>query len=413
MKIIELLQSKSKEQVTYSLEFFPPKTPKGIETLNEKIQKISCLEEGLRPLFIDITWGAGGSTKNLTAARTLQLASQWTKITNANKNKDLIVNMHLTCKNMSTEEVDQTLHTALQNNITNIIALRGDLPKDAIIVEDDFKSGLDLLTYMKQKFANEFCVSVSGYPEGHPDAIEDINEETLRNLSDSEKLRLSIKNIASEKSSVIAAGQRAGGNDGPVAGDVATTTQQSRCAEFHARQVESRHGAKVPNNLNFSDKMSNSSHVFSGGHEKNIAYAVCKDDRYNAELTYLKRKVDAGADFIITQLFYDPYVFLAFKDRCRQIGITCPILPGIMVIYTYSGFMNMSKLCKTKVPQYVYDNVEKYKDDNEQIAKYGIFLAKEIISVLHQNGVNHFHLYTMNRDVTDIMVYIQSLHFGS
>uniref|UniRef100_A0A6N2KDQ9 Methylenetetrahydrofolate reductase n=1 Tax=Salix viminalis TaxID=40686 RepID=A0A6N2KDQ9_SALVM len=71
---------------------------------------------------------------------------------------------------------------------------------------------------------------------------------------------------------------------------------------------------------------------------------------YHKDLAYLKQKVDAGADLIVTQLFYDTDIFLKFVNDCRQIGITCPIVPGIMPINNYKGFIRMTGFCKTKVP---------------------------------------------------------------
>lgn len=79
------------------------------------------------------------------------------------------------------------------------------------------------------------------------------------------------------------------------------------------------------------------------------ADGLASPEAYQSDLAYLKRKVDAGADFIVTQLFYDTDVFLKFVNDCRQIGITCPIVPGIMPINNYMGFIRMTGFCKTKV----------------------------------------------------------------
>src|SRR3989338_4711576 len=86
---------------------------------------------------------------------------------------------------------------------------------------------------------------------------------------------------------------------------------------------------------------------------------------YETDLRFLKEKMDAGADCIVTQLFYDTDKFLAFVRRCREIGITAPILPGIMPIQSYAGFMRMTSLCKTFVPQRIYDALEPIQNDDE------------------------------------------------
>jgi methylenetetrahydrofolate reductase (NADPH) len=79
------------------------------------------------------------------------------------------------------------------------------------------------------------------------------------------------------------------------------------------------------------------------------------------DLKYLKEKVDAGADFIITQLFYDTELFLNWVAKCREIGINVPILPGIMPIQSYAGFKRMTTLCQTRVPQYILSDLEPIK----------------------------------------------------
>ena len=86
-------------------------------------------------------------------------------------------------------------------------------------------------------------------------------------------------------------------------------------------------------------------------------------------------KVDAGADFIITQLFYDVDIFLQYVADCRAAGITVPIVPGIMAIQNYRGFVRMTSYCKIKVPQSILDDLEPIKDDDEAVKAYGIELG--------------------------------------
>jgi methylenetetrahydrofolate reductase (NADPH) len=118
---------------------------------------------------------------------------------------------------------------------------------------------------------------------------------------------------------------------------------------------------------------------------------------YKSDLKFLKEKVDAGADFIITQLFYDCDSFLDFVKDCREIGIQCPILPGIMPIYKYSSFKKMTDFCKTKVPQCILDDLSKIDKDNDaDVQAYGIKLAITMCRKLIDNGVKGLHFYTLN-----------------
>ncbi|KAG9291129.1 hypothetical protein G9A89_013001 [Geosiphon pyriformis] len=117
-----------------------------------------------------------------------------------------------------------------------------------------------------------------------------------------------------------------------------------------------------------------------------------KDD----DLRRLKEKVDAGADFIVTQLFYDVDLFLDWVKKCRAIGITCPILPGLLPIQNYAGFKRIITLSKTTVPQFVMDELNPIKDDDAAVKEYGIKLAIMMIQKMYSNGIKGFHFYTMN-----------------
>lgn len=78
-------------------------------------------------------------------------------------------------------------------------------------------------------------------------------------------------------------------------------------------------------------------------------------------------QIDAGGEFIVTQLFYDCGKFIKFVADCREIGITCPIIPGIMPIMTYGGFKRMTGFCKTYVPQEILDTLEPIKDNDQAV----------------------------------------------
>ncbi|KAN0053415.1 hypothetical protein ACTA71_009865 [Dictyostelium dimigraforme] len=278
MKIIDKIQKKKESNAPfYSFEYFPPKTMEGVQNLYDRLGRMLLFE----PLFIDITWGAGGSTSALT----LEIAEKSQNVCG------LETMMHLTCTNMPVSEIIFALDKAKSTGIRNILALRGDPPRgeEWKKIEGGFAYAADLVRFIREKYGDYFCISVAGYPEGHSDCVS--KEEDIR---------------------------------------------------------------------------------------------------------YLKEKVDAGADFIITQLFYDCDIFCEFVEKCRSVGIKCPIIPGIMPIQTYAGFVRMTTLSKTKVPQYIMDNLEPIKDNDEEVKKYGVRLCVEMSKRLLTYGVEGLHFYTLN-----------------
>ncbi|KAG8568417.1 hypothetical protein GDO81_013991 [Engystomops pustulosus] len=130
-----------------------------------------------------------------------------------------------------------------------------------------------------------------------------------------------------------------------------------------------------------------------------------ESESYEADLQHLKEKVDAGADFIITQLFFRAETFLQFLKDCRAIGITCPILPGIFPIQGYGSLRQLVKLSKLEVPQEIKDIIEPIKDNDAAIRNYGIDLAVSMCRELLDSGLVHgLHFYTLNREVATIAV---------
>uniref|UniRef100_A0AC35TKL0 Methylenetetrahydrofolate reductase n=1 Tax=Rhabditophanes sp. KR3021 TaxID=114890 RepID=A0AC35TKL0_9BILA len=128
---------------------------------------------------------------------------------------------------------------------------------------------------------------------------------------------------------------------------------------------------------------------------------------YTADLEYLKAKVDAGADFIITQLFFEVATFEKFVRDCREIGIKCPILPGIMPIQGYASIKRIAYLSKLEIPQNIVDDLEALKHDDEAVLKYGIHRAVEMCrKLLNDKTAPSLHMYTMNREsaIREILV---------
>ncbi|KAF9987812.1 hypothetical protein BGZ75_010438 [Mortierella antarctica] len=114
------------------------------------------------------------------------------------------------------------------------------------------------------------------------------------------------------------------------------------------------------------------------------------------EIRFLKEKIEAGADFVLTQLFYDVNGFLAWEKQCRAQGIECPIIPGIMPIQSYNGFRRITNLAKILVPASVQEALEPIKTDDQKVKDYGVELAASIIQQLLSAGITGFHICTLN-----------------
>ncbi len=121
---------------------------------------------------------------------------------------------------------------------------------------------------------------------------------------------------------------------------------------------------------------------------------------YEEDLVHLKEKCDAGADFIITQLFFKAETFVKFYNDCRRIGINVPIIPGILVIQSYDSLRHICKLSKLEVPENIVNALAEIKDNDEAIRKFGIETSVALCRDLIQSGVVFgLHFYTMNREV--------------
>ncbi|KAG0166262.1 hypothetical protein DFQ28_007907 [Apophysomyces sp. BC1034] len=279
MKIIDKINKAEEEgRMYWSFEYFPPKTAQGVQNLFDRIERM----QRFGPEFIDVTWGAGGTTSDLTS----EIVATTQTVFGAE------TMMHLTCTNMPVEKIDTALEKAKHAGCQNILALRGDPPHGQNTweaCEGGFTHAIDLVKYIRKKYGNYFGIAVAGHPEGH---IDNPDKE--------------------------------------------------------------------------------------------------------ADLLTLKAKVDAGADFIVTQLFFDVDIFLDFVKRCRAIGITCPILPGVFPIQNYNGLSRVISFNDNHVPQNIWDDMEPIKDDDAAVKEYGIQLTIEFIKKMQAAGINGIHFYTFN-----------------
>ena len=115
------------------------------------------------------------------------------------------------------------------------------------------------------------------------------------------------------------------------------------------------------------------------------------------DLAYLKAKVDCGADFIVTQLFYDVDTFKAWVESCRALGISVPIVPSIMPIPTFQSFRRIINLVGIKVPKAIMDAVDEIKADDQKVKDYGVELAVTMIRQIREEcGVSGVHISTLN-----------------
>ena len=283
MHITEIMRGDSP---TFSFEFFPPKTPQAAETLYQTIRDL----ESYMPDFVSVTYGAGGSTRELTHDL-VERIQHTTKL-------DPIP--HLTCVCHNEEEIETILLRYAKSVIGNILALGGDRPAGMAYDKsrDSFQHAIDLVKFVRR--FNEsgahpdrcgFGIGVAGFPEGHP---------------------------------------------------------------------------ATPNRL--------------------------------VEMDYFKAKVDAGADYIVTQLFFDNGDFFDFRERCALAGVHIPIIAGIMPITSIGGLKRMAELAAgARFPAKLLRTLEPCQNDPEMFRAVGIQYALEQCHDLVANDIVGIHFYTLNR----------------
>jgi methylenetetrahydrofolate reductase (NADPH) len=115
------------------------------------------------------------------------------------------------------------------------------------------------------------------------------------------------------------------------------------------------------------------------------------------DLDNFKRKMDAGADSAITQYFYNVDAYFRFVDAAHTMGITAPIIPGIMPIYNYTQLARFSSVCGAEIPRWLRMRLEAYGDDLASLRAFGVDVVTEICAKLAQAGVNKMHFYALNQ----------------
>ncbi len=273
MSIADILNGK---KVSLSFEVFPPKKKEALESIKETAVSLTKLN----PDFISVTFGAGGTTQGYTA-----------EIAEAIENNGTTSLAHLTCVRSAVEDLEATIADLKKRNIKNVLALRGDLPKDAAEGENVFPSGYthasDLVTLLKKE---GLCVGGACYPEGHPESA-------------------------------------------------------SR----------------------------------------------------EADIDSLKYKVDAGVDFLTTQMFFDNDMLYSFLYRLQSAGIHVPVLAGIMPITNANQVSRMVDLSNAYIPRKLLAICDRFRDSPQAMMQAGIAYATDQIIDLISNGVRGIHIYTMNK----------------
>jgi methylenetetrahydrofolate reductase (NADPH) len=298
-KITDKIAALSPHSCYFSLEFFPPKTAMGFSNLRGRLDR---MERALRPLFVNVTWGAGGSTHQ----KSLELAEI------CQRELGLTTCLHLTCTNMSKRLIDKALEDAKALGIRNILALRGDPPRKAEYRDEndsdaeddeDFTWAIDLVRYIRKNHGDYFCIGVAAYPEGHAD-------------------------------------------------------------ESHPLGQSLEH-----------------------------------------DLPYLVDKVQAGADFIMTQLVFDIRAYDKFEDTLRKHPSgafkAIPIIPGLMPIQSYQMIKRTTKLSHAKIPDPLLARLDAVKGDDEMVKMVGVDIVSELVEQIKEiksrtPGPKGFHFYTLN-----------------
>lgn len=281
MKIKEILREKKRG---VSFEFFPPKSVEAKEGFMKVVLDLSIYN----PMYVSVTYGAGGSTQE----RTLKTLG-W-----INEETDLTVMSHLTCIGATRSSIAALLGNYRENGIDNILALRGDAPRnvpDFDASKGEFRYAKDLVEFIMGY--GYFSTGVAVYPEGHFES---------------------------------------------------------------------------PN--------------------------ISKD------MEYTKQKVDAGADFGISQMFFDNRYFYEFMERALKIGINIPILPGIMPITDCRKIEEFANFCNATIPKNIKAEMAPYLDKPEDMRKIGIDHAVKQCEDLIRNGVRFLHFYTMNKSDTVVEI---------
>lgn len=258
-----------------SYEFFPPRSVDASFRLWNAVQTLQHTD----PSFVSVTYGAGGTTRQLTHEAVEAIGSH----------TGLNVAAHLTCVDASREETLEIAERYAEAGVNQIVALRGDPPKGSGAFQprdDGFANSVELVEALAN--IGKFEITVGAYPDPHPEASGDWDD-----------------------------------------------------------------------------------------------------------VTWLKRKIDAGATSALTQFFFDADTFFRFLDRCAKAGIDAAILPGILPIQSWTGVRKFAERCGTPIPNHLAQAFETAeRDDRTELLATAV--CTQLCTKLLEGGVEHLHFYTLN-----------------
>lgn len=275
-KLTELFKTK---KATFSFELFPPKTEEGYQKLLTTIAGLAAL----KPDFISVTYGAGGGSRDKTFD-IVQYIEEKHRVTGV---------AHLTCVLHTKDELKDILTDVKKRGIQNVLALRGDPPKENPDWQpgpENFKYSSELCAFIRQNFGDHFGIGVAGFPEGH---------------------------------------------------------------------------------------------------------LLCRDRDRDAQ--FLKIKIDNGADFVITQLFFNNKDYIDYVARLKKIGVNARVIPGILPITDYPALLRFCALCGATVTDEVKKIFDPIQNDKDATLKAGIDFAVRQCRDLLKSGAPGIHFYTLNK----------------
>lgn len=263
----------------FSFEFFPPKTEEGERKLWEALEELV----ELKPSYVSVTYGAGGSTREKTVELTHRIQQEL----------GIDAMAHLTCVGSTKEQIGEILDELRERGVMNVLALRGDPPKGQdrfTRTEGGFGYADELVAFLKDRYGDALCIGAACYPEGHVEAPS-----------------------------------------------------------------------------------------------------------FYQDLSNLQKKVDAGVDFLVTQLFFDNRMYFDFVDRARARGIQVPIIPGIMPIQNVEQIKRFTAMCGATIPKDLLAALEKRADNPDRVQELGVVHATIQSLGLIQGGAPGVHFYTLNK----------------
>jgi methylenetetrahydrofolate reductase (NADPH) len=267
------------KKATFSFEIFPPRTEQGLVSLKQTLSELALVH----PDFISVTYGAGGAGRDNTLG-IVRLVQE---------KLGVVALHHFTCVVHSRHEIKDILDDLQDHNIRNILALRGDPPKDNPGWRpgpDNFRYASELVKFIRDNYEDFFSIGVAGFPEGHP---------------------------------------------------------------------------------------------------------LAPDRAFDADI--LKKKLEAGGEFVMTQLFFDNKDYFEYIGRFRGLELPPRVIPGILPITNYEGAVNFCRGCGASVPEKIHKIFGPIAHDKEKTLKAGTQLAIEQCRELLDRGAPGVHLYTLNK----------------